>query len=114
MRVLGVVLTGFLFACGSDHSLAPQLVRPACTDPAPLSGEFDPRAPGYIVLYRDGVDAQQETAILAARFQFVPRHVYTHALQGFSAEFSPEVVAAVRCEPTVRAVSHDGVVSIQG
>jgi hypothetical protein len=35
--------------------------------------------------------------------------VYQFALRGFSAELPPPVVAAVRCEESVRYVEHDGI-----
>jgi hypothetical protein len=40
--------------------------------------------------------------------------VYTAALQGFSAELTREVVAAVRCEPTVHYIEYDGLVHADG
>jgi hypothetical protein len=70
-------------------------------------GRFDPRAPGYIVAYHDSVDAQLETARLAAAYGFIPTHVYQFAIRGFSADLTPAVVAEVRCKATVRMVEHD-------
>jgi hypothetical protein len=87
-----------------------RLVPPACSDPAPLLGKFDPRAPGYIVVYNDGVDARLETARLAAAYGFVPTHVFEFAIRGFGAELTPEVVAGLRCEATIHIVEHDAVV----
>jgi hypothetical protein len=81
--------------------------RVPCEHPAPLVGKADPAAPGYIVTFHDDVDAQRETDRLAALHGFTPRHVYRHAVRGFSAELPPEVVERLRCEPAVKAVRHD-------
>ena len=80
-----------------------------CRNPAPLSGVADSRAPGYIVRLREDVDATAEATRLASRFEFRVTIVYT-ALKGFAAEMSDEALAALRCEPTVLAVTHDGLV----
>ncbi len=85
-----------------------------CDDPAPLLGAPDPEAPGYIVTFHDGVDAQQETERLAALYGFRPRHVYRFTLRGFSAELSPESLESLRCEPAVKSVRYDSSVSIDG
>jgi peptidase inhibitor I9 len=90
------------------------VVPPPCASPAPLFGTPDPRVPGYIVVFHDSVDGGQETARLAAEYGFEPTHVYRFALQGFSAELQPSVVAEVRCEPTVTLVEHDQFVTIDG
>ena len=96
-------------AAGPDFA-----VRPPCLFPAPLSGQPDPRAPGYIVVFEDNVDAPSETNRLATRYGFTPRFVYEFALKGFSSDLTPNVVAAIRCEASVQSVAHDGVVSIDG
>jgi hypothetical protein len=114
MRLFGVVVLGVLAACGTAEFVEPPdgQVRPPCANPSPLLGQFDPRAPGFIVVYRAGVDGQQETDRLARRYGFQPRFVYMHALQGFSAMLEPSVVAGVRCEASVAYVDYDGRVSI--
>lgn len=98
-------------ACAEPAAPVGQLVAPLCVDPAPLLGSADPRAPGYIVVFHDSLDARVETARLAARYDFVPSHVYEFALRGFSAQLSTPVVAEVRCEASVSYVEHDGVVA---
>jgi hypothetical protein len=80
-----------------------------CLQPAPLYGSFDPAAPGFIVVFRDGVPAAAEAARLSARYCFQPKHVYQFALLGFSAELEPAALASIRCEASVRYVEHDGV-----
>ena len=109
MRVLGLLSLVLLGACDRTSLVAPppptvEIVPPLCERPAPLLGRFDARSPGYIVDLGDGVDAALETARLAAKYGFEPRHVYTYVLGGFSAELTPTVVAAIRCEATVNSV----------
>lgn len=76
-----------------------------CVTPAPLLGERDAGAPGYIVVYRPGTDPVSETNRLATRYGFTPMFVYQHALQGFGADLSASALAGVRCEPSVDHVS---------
>jgi hypothetical protein len=103
-----------LMACRDAAAPNFDAVRPACFNPAPLSGQPDPRAPGYIVVFEDNVDARRETNRLAALYGFSPRFVYEFALQGFSADLAPKDVAGIRCEASVKYVAHDGFVSIHG
>lgn len=82
-----------------------------CSEPAPLLGQKT-EAPGYIVAFRAGTNATRETARLAERYGFTPRHVYTHALLGFSAELTDAALAGVRCAATVESVEHNGIATI--
>ena len=106
-------------ACGSSDATAPgpgpvplPALQPLCARPAQLLGVPDPAAPGYIVVFHAGVDAETETARLAAAYDFQPRHVYTAALEGFSAELTREVVAELRCVSTIDYVEHNQVFAI--
>ena len=101
-------------ACHDFAAPVADVLRPPCATPAPLFGTADPRVPGYVVVFHDSIDGGQETARLAAEYGFEPTHVYRFALQGFSAELRPSVVAAVRCEPTVDFVEHNQLVTLGG
>lgn len=85
----------------------------SCSTPAPLLGSFDPKAPDYIVRFHDNVSAVPETDRLASLYRFVPSHVYTNALSGFSAPLSSDVLASVRCETSVADVEYDSAVVAQ-
>ena len=110
LRFLGPISVGALLACGTSPvapaqpPLTVEIVMPPCENPAPLFGHFDARAPGYIVDLRDGVDVAGETNRLAAKYGFAPTHVYTHVLGGFSADLTPKIVAALRCEVTLNFI----------
>ena len=97
----------FLAACDSPlASEARTLLNPGCASPAPVEREPDPElANQWIVVYHTGTDAQATTARLAREHGFVPRFVYEHALQGFSAELTPQALAGVRCASEVKYVA---------
>lgn len=86
-------------------------VRPQapCADSAPLSGKPDPRAPDYIVMYYRSVDSPTETARLAALYHFTPQFVWTHAIEGFSADLLPTTSSLVRCDTLVELMEYDAV-----
>lgn len=109
-----MLLAGSVMLLGCRESLSPnaRLVSPLCENPAALLGQFDPNAPGYIVVFHDDVDAREETDRLAARYAFEPRAVWEFALRGFWADLSPEVVAALRCEASVKYMEYNQGVSI--
>ncbi|MCU0617950.1 MAG: hypothetical protein MUD17_12830 [Gemmatimonadaceae bacterium] len=105
-----------LAACGSD-AVSPDLDlrgerTPTCSNPAPLLGTRDPRAPNLLVQFKPGVDPAAETARLAAAHGFSATHVYLE-FAGFAAPLSPAATAAVRCAPSVQLVEHDGIVTTQ-
>ncbi len=119
---LPVLLALVATSCGAHSSptdpgspgVAPSdpsaIVEPACANPAPLLGHYDPRVPEYIVLFRAGADATSTARELAQKYGFQLDSVYEATLSGFSAELTPEVVADLRCELVVESVEHDSVV----
>jgi len=88
------------------------LLQSSCLSPAPVLGQFDPRAPGFIVVFDSGVDASAEALRLGGLYGFTPHHVFTHALQGFSAELTPATLAAIRCETSVNYASFNARVAL--
>jgi subtilisin len=78
---------------------------------APSSSGLSTAAP-YIVVLDNGADARSVATAQASRFGFDLGHVYTSALQGYSATMSPAVAAALEATPGVRWVQHDRAVSI--
>jgi hypothetical protein len=96
----------FVTGTGMQIDDSNTVVTPACAAPAPLSLAPIP-AKGWIVLYHPGTDAAATTAQLSARHAFTPITVYEHAMQAFHAELTHETIAALRCEPAVKAVEQN-------
>ena len=97
----------------------PPVLEPACSDPAPLKGKYEPRAPGYIFTLTGGVENRTPEEVralvreLADTYDFEPASVYEHALAGFFVEeLPPEVLAALRCEPIIERISHNDLYSL--
>lgn len=86
---------------------------PPCADSVPLLGTYNPAAPGYMVEFRDSVDAAAEAALLADRYGFTVQSLYQAAPKGFAAQLSPATVAVLRCESAVASIEHDGIVTTQ-
>ena len=83
-----------------------------CAAPAPLHGTFTPAAPRIIVQLKPGIPVEPEVARLAHALGFTPSHVYTHALEGFSATVPDSTVAALRCEGSVLSVGWETIGTI--
>jgi hypothetical protein len=77
---------------------------------APLHGNADAAAPGYIVVFVDGTKPDDVVDELAAAHGFTPKHVFRHALLGFAADLSDDALAAIRRHPAVKYVEHEGTV----
>ncbi|MFL6001549.1 MAG: S8 family serine peptidase [Nocardioides sp.] len=74
---------------------------------APTSSASSAAASPYIVVLNDGADARTVAAAQASRFGLEVGHVYTAALQGYSATMTPTVAAAIEASPGVRWVQED-------
>ena len=81
-------------------------------DAAPTSPSVSTAAAPYIVVLHDTADARAVAPAQASRFGFDLGHVYTSALQGYSATMSPAVAEALEALPAVRWVQEDRRVSI--
>ena len=111
-RSLGLAMIAGTVACSSSEPTGPgpetlSGLRPSCEHPAPLLGRADPKVPSFIEVFHANVDAERETAPLIQEYGFQTRYVWTAALEGFSAPLSREVVAELRCVPTVDFIEHD-------
>lgn len=92
----------FMGACVAH----PVVLSPACDRPAPLDGQWNPKTPGYIVMFSQDVDdARSLTYELARKHGFTPDSTFG-AVKGFAvSQLNPRALAGLRCEPKVRAVS---------
>jgi hypothetical protein len=86
-------------ACGGEVTAA---VAP-CDEPVPLHGTRSPAAPGYVVVFQEGVDPHPTAWELAQRHGFSPDAVFA---LGFYADFPDATLQALRCEPVVRYIEH--------
>lgn len=89
-----------------ERDTTADIVQPACANPAPLRTALQP-ADGYIVTFKQGVNAALEGPRLVQVYGFSIRAQYSF---GFHGLMSPAVLAAIRCEPSVLAVDQNGVV----
>jgi hypothetical protein len=103
------------FAMISGCVSAPEVVEPNCSNPAPLAGKFDRRAPGYIAMFVDGVtNAEAMTRELAREHGFTPESTF-RTIKGFSVQvLTPTALAGLRCEPTIKGISFNERTQIAG
>ena len=78
----------------------------AAAAPAVPAAASDDTAP-YIVVLEDGADARSVAAAQADRLGLDVGHVYTFALDGYSATMTPAAAAALRALPVVASVQRD-------
>lgn len=112
--LVGLALLGCRDATGpaaAVHPAARAAYAVRCLQPAPLRGSYTPAAPGVIVTFHPGTAVEAEVTRLSAAYAFTPRFVYTHALEGFSADVPATTIAALRCESSVEAVEWNAVVT---
>ena len=80
----------------------------------PVAEAFTP-AKKYIVVLHDGISGAELAANdIQNTFAVQPKHVYSRALSGFSADLTGAEVARLKADPRVKFISEDGVVSITG
>jgi subtilisin len=79
---------------------------------APSSTSLPTASAPYIVVLDDSADARVVATAQASRFGFDLGHVYTSALQGYSATMTPAAATAIEALPGVQWVQADKPVSI--
>ena len=87
-------------------SVAPFSANAQSDDLAPLTTHGDAAVKGdntYVVTLEDGESASSVAKSLGVK----PTHVYTHVMDGFAAELTPEQLHDVRSEASVSAVSEN-------
>jgi hypothetical protein len=83
--------------------------------PITIGGQADARAPGYIVLFENNVDAPAELARLEKAYDFKRTHIYNMpGFKGFAGNVSAESIEKMRWELSIKSIEHDGVASING
>ena len=105
-RSVGSVLLCVLLAACSDQPNEPQTAKRE--GPAPMFSAGDKIDGSYIVVLKEGADPRAVAAISGIR----PNHVYTAALNGFSAELNDGQLNALRHNPNVDYVEEDQVFTL--
>lgn len=79
-----------------------------CWRPLPVAGAVDPQllpdAPAYVMGYQPGVEGVAETGRLQARYGFAATAV---SATGFAADLPAPVLAQLRCERSLRFITHN-------
>ena len=106
MNKAHLALLGLLLHA-SGCSTAPPVIVPSCDRPAWLDGKFDPIAPGFTVTLAPDVTDKAATAEdIARKFSLELDEQYQTAIEGFAIRTAtPEVIAALRCDPRVLGLS---------
>ena len=84
----------------------------ASASAAPGTATAAPAPAPYIVVLTDAMDARTVATTQARKFGFEVGHVYTSALQGYSATLTSATAASLESMPGVRWVQRDTAVSI--
>ena len=100
------VFVGLVVVTGCRSSTA--ITLPGCLK---VQGQFDARAPGYLIEYKQGVKAATITEMLGRKYSFQPTAVY-ETLPGFAAQLSTQAVRGISCEPTVALIEHDEIMHL--
>ncbi|MFE7772679.1 S8 family serine peptidase [Streptomyces sp. NPDC057445] len=112
-KIFGVALLALALAAASPTSAAAE--APAGSDRA--TGQYivtlkDTAANGGTAAYGDAGTAVDAAVDEASSMGAVVRHVYRHALHGYSASMSPSAAAALAEDPRVQSVQPDRMVRI--
>jgi hypothetical protein len=97
-----------LLTAGCNWISPTEPILPQCASPAPFY-QYQERAPGYVVMLRNGVDVPEAVRQYEARYRFHADSVWAHVSGFFSEHITLETVNALRCEPDVKFVAENGV-----
>ena len=104
--LLGALTLFGLSGCADTQSYRD--IRPVCKAPAKLQGHFDARAPGFVIELEPTVEAASVASDLAIRYGFPLRSLYPgDILIVTTGPMTPQTVAALRCDPAVKTMSHE-------
>ena len=109
-----IVVASFVAACTeapSSPSLVSRAISPETNASYARGGEAEVIPGQYIVVFKSDVaDPAGKARGKALRHAAKLQHTFTKALRGFSAELSPEAVAALRADPDVDFIEPDQIV----
>ena len=100
----------FVVATGTEIDESDVVAAPQCASPATLSLAALP-ADGWTVIFKPGVNPFVTTPSLEARHGFVAERIYQFG--GFHTRYlTQKMIAAMRCEDTVRVIEQNGFVPL--
>jgi len=109
-----VFACGQFILCAAAAPQKPEVLTPACKNPAPLQGQWNPDAAGYFAIFKDGVDGPKTTDLLMKKHGFTVEGDLSLTGMFFVKALTPKQIAALRCEPQIRLIEHNGVASVSG
>jgi hypothetical protein len=100
----------FVIGTGTELDDSDLIVTPQCASPSTLSLAALP-AYGWTVLFKPGVNPHTATPVLELRHGFKADRIYQFG--GFFANYlTPELIAELRCENSIRVVEQNGYVPV--
>ncbi len=109
-----VLACGQSMVCAAAAPQKPEVLAPACKNPAPLQGEWSPNAAGYFAIFKDGVDGPKATVSLVKKHGFAVEGDLSMAGMFLVRVLTPRQMAALRCEPQIRLIEYNGMASASG
>jgi hypothetical protein len=91
-----------MVSCSSDTQEGTAL----CDTPAPLLGQLDPSAPGYLFTFEQGVNTTAEVERLSGEYSIEVTAVFD-AVGGFAATMPEEAMQQLRCERSIARVEYN-------
>ena len=100
--VRAIVITSLLQCAGCAHS--PKLVQPECSNPIPITGHFDRRAPGIWTTIADRQIAAEVARDYGLKLPFEGSTVLT-----FPTTIDAALLAKMRCDDRIPTLTYDAV-----
>ena len=80
-----------------------------CEFPIEVSGEFDPRAPGFVILFFEEIDLDSELMRFVQVYENLEVGSVFDSLNGFFALMDDDTLERIRCEPAIETISRDAI-----
>jgi hypothetical protein len=93
------------------QSAGPRVVEPQCEQPVPLTGSWNPAAPGYSVTLREDA-AHRRVSALEKAYSLRPYYWYG-TTQVYFAKVDGQTLARMRCEPEVESIEYDEAITVK-
>ena len=91
------------------HTMEPNAY---CEEPALLEGRYPPDASGYIILFSDEVNVDNEVNRLTNIFSIEVGAIYD-SIEGFYALMDDDIMQQIRCDSSIKSVHYNDLVTFQ-